>query len=67
MISGGSISFKNYFKQLPVPFKLYADFECILENVVILSVILLKIIVYTQKNSNCIFFEVLLTKLVVLI
>ena len=24
-----SISFKNYFKQLPVPFKVYADFECI--------------------------------------
>ena len=27
-----SISFKNYFKQLPVPFKIYADFECILER-----------------------------------
>ena len=27
----GSISFKNYFKQLPVPFKIYADFECILK------------------------------------
>ena len=26
----GSISFKNYSKQLPVPFKIYADFECIL-------------------------------------
>ena len=25
----GSISFKNYSKQLPVPFKTYADFECI--------------------------------------
>ena len=29
----GSISFKNYFKQLPVPFKIYADFECILKGV----------------------------------
>ena len=29
----GSISFKNYFKQLPVPFKIYADFECVLKNV----------------------------------
>ena len=28
----GSIEFKNYFKQLPVPFKLYADFECNLKN-----------------------------------
>ena len=24
-----SISFKNYFKQLPAPFKIYAGFECI--------------------------------------
>ena len=23
----GSISFKNYSKQLPAPFKIYADFE----------------------------------------
>ena len=26
----GSISFKNYSKQLQAPFKIYADFECIL-------------------------------------
>ena len=26
----GSISFKNYSKQLPAPFKIYADFERIL-------------------------------------
>ena len=26
----GSISFKSYFKQLPVPFKLYANCDCIL-------------------------------------
>ena len=29
----GTIEFKNYFKQLPVPFKIYADFECNLNNV----------------------------------
>ena len=29
----GFISFKNYFKQIPVPFKIYVDFECILEKV----------------------------------
>ena len=29
----GIIEFKNYFKQLPVPFKTYADFECNLKNV----------------------------------
>ena len=27
----GTIEFKNYFKQIPVPFKVYADFECILK------------------------------------
>ena len=28
----GTIKFKNYFKQIPVPFKIYADFKCNLEN-----------------------------------
>ena len=29
----GTIEFKNYFKQIPVPFKFYGDFECILKSV----------------------------------
>ena len=29
----GTIEFKKFFKQLPVPFKIYADFECNLKNV----------------------------------
>ena len=29
----GSITFKNYFKQLTVLFKIYADFECLLKGV----------------------------------
>ena len=32
-LKSGSISFKNYFKQLTVPFKIYADFECLLKGV----------------------------------
>ena len=60
----GSISFKIYSKELPVPFKIYADFECILKK---LSVIPLKIIVHTQKNINHIFLVVLLTKLFLLL
>ena len=28
----GFISFVNYSKQIPVPFKIYADFECILKS-----------------------------------
>ena len=32
-LKNGSISFKNYFKQIPVPFKIYAGFECILKGV----------------------------------
>ena len=29
----GFISFKNYSKQIPVSFKIYADFECVLKNI----------------------------------
>ena len=29
----GTIELKYYFKQIPVSFKIYADFECILKNV----------------------------------
>ena len=29
----GTIEFENYFKQIPVPFRIYADFECNLEGV----------------------------------
>ena len=32
-VGKGTIEFKNYFKQIPVPFKIYADFECSLERV----------------------------------
>ena len=28
-----TIEFKHYFKQIPVPFKVYADLECNLESV----------------------------------
>ena len=31
-LENGTIEFKNYFKQMPVPFKIYADFECNLES-----------------------------------
>ena len=31
-LKSGTISFKNYSKQLPVPFKIYPDFECILKK-----------------------------------
>ena len=32
-VEEGIIEFKNYFKQLPVPFKIYADLECNLKDV----------------------------------
>ena len=28
----GTIEFENYFKRIPVPFKIYADFECNLKS-----------------------------------
>ena len=33
ILEKGFISFKNYFQQIPAPFKIYADFECILKKV----------------------------------
>ena len=32
-VEEGTIEFENCFKQLPVPFKIYADFECNLRDV----------------------------------
>ena len=50
-----SIKFKNHFKQLVVPFKIYADFEC---NV--------KEVKSNNKKNNGLFLSVLPTKLFVL-
>ena len=56
----GIMKFENYFKQIPVPFKIYADFECNLRSVEIYEGS------YT-KNINITFLVVLLIKLFVLI
>ena len=32
-LKSGSVRFKNYFKQIAVPIKVYADFECLLKGV----------------------------------
>ena len=55
----GTIEFKNYFKQLPVPFKIYADFECNLKNIECYEG------TYT-KNIMSMFLVVVLIKLFVL-
>ena len=53
-LKSDSISFKNYSKQLSVPFKISADFECLLKE----SKVVIKIMVDTQKNIKIIFFAV---------
>ena len=55
----GTIEFKNYFKQIPAPFKIYADFECNLKSAEVYEGS------YT-KNIMIMFLVVLLTKLFVL-
>ena len=52
--------FENYFKQIPVPFKIYADFEC--NKCKKLNA--MKVLI--QKNIRTIFLVVLLIKLFVL-
>ena len=56
------VSFRNYFKQVPVPFKLYADFGCLFKRVT-----RDKKKIHAQKNIKIIFLAVLLMKLFVLI
>ena len=53
------IEFENYFKQIPVPFKIHVDFECNLRGVESYEVS------YT-KNIQIMFFVVLFTKFFVL-
>ena len=58
-VEKGTIEFENYFKQLPVPFKIYADFECNLRDVEIYEG-------FYTKNIMIMFLVVLLTRLFVL-
>ena len=60
----GFISFKNYSRQIYAPFKIYADFECILKN---LDNGLLIMIFHTKETIKTIFLVVLLIKFCVLI
>ena len=55
----GTIEFENYFKQIPVPLKIYGDFEYNLEGVVNFEG-------FYTKNIFITFVVVLLTKLFVL-
>ena len=57
----GTIEFQNYFKQIPVPFKFYADFECNLDSVESYKGSYSK-----KKKINITFLAVLLTSLFVL-
>ena len=51
-LSEGSIIFKNYSRQIPVPFKIYADFECILKETRVSEEIIDKNSSYTKKYQN---------------
>ena len=55
-VEKGTIEFENYFKQIPVPFKIYANFKCYLEDFESYEGS------YT-KNIKITFFVVLLKKL----
>ena len=57
----GKIEFENYFKQIPVPFKIYVDFECNLKTVESYEGS------YSKKKIKITFFVVLLTNLFVFV
>ena len=56
----GTIEFKNYFKQIPVPFKIDTDFECSLKSIESDEGS------YSKKKNKITFLVVLLTNLFVL-
>ena len=58
----GFIEFKNFNRQIPVPFKIYADFECLLKSVDCGVVIVVNIL----ANSKTIYHVVLFINLFVL-
>ena len=63
-LESGYISFKNYSKQIPVPFKISADFECILKKVggdIVVQNSVVQI-VHIQENIKIMFLVVLLIK-----
>ena len=55
----GTIEFKNAFKKIPVLFKIYSDFECILDSVEGYED-------FCSKNIKITFLVILLTNLFVL-
>ena len=57
ILEKGTIEFENYFKQIPVPFKIYVYFECNLRSVESNKGS------YTKKNIKITFLVVLLIKL----
>ena len=57
----GTIKFKNYFKQVSVPFRIYADFECNLKSVESYEGS------YSKQNIKITFLVNLLTNLLVLV
>ena len=59
-VEEGTIEFENYFKQILVSFKIYANFECNLKSAKLYEGS------YTKKNVMIMFLVVLLTKLFVL-
>ena len=50
----GIIEFRNYFKQLPVPFKIYADFECNVKDVEIYEGYAYKVVCIDDRFSKSI-------------
>ena len=58
-VEKGTIEFKNHFKQIPVPFKVNADFECNLVDVEIYEG-------FYTKNIKFTFLVVLFTSVFVL-
>ena len=51
-LKSDSVSLKNYFKQLPVPFKIYDEFECLLKAIPLNAIPFKRVKSSDKKNSS---------------
>ena len=55
-LKSGTMKFKNYFKQITVPFKIYADFESLLKglqiNLYVLTINLADQLFFTEEKMQ---------------
>ena len=51
-IKNTTLNFQNYYKKLPIPFVVYADFECFTKQLIVVNQIQIILLLKSIKNMN---------------